>query len=210
VAGAGSRCLAAFIDYCGLAVLFLLWAVFCAALTAAVRASWLAALAIAGAFLLQWGYFAALEIGTGGRSLGKLALRLRVVAAEGAEATAMALLTRNLLRPLDLLAGVPLMILDPLARRLGDRLAGTVVVHDKRRERVLMLGRTPPGWGPREVATAEAFLAQAPELADLGARRELARRLLERVTRDAPAFLAKDQAGDPERALRLALEVEEG
>ncbi|HVT61487.1 MAG TPA: RDD family protein [Thermoanaerobaculia bacterium] len=216
VAGAGSRCLAALLDYLALGLLLLLWALICAVLSMSLRSSWVSALGIGGSFALHWGYFAGIEIGTGGRSLGKMALRLRVVTAEGAEASAMALLIRNLLRTLDLLVGVPLMVFDPLARRLGDRLAGTVVVHERRREGVLMAGRTPPGWGAREVAVTEDFLARAPELADGAVRRFLAERLLERLARDAPAFLDgiggldELRRADPERALRLALAVEEG
>ena len=55
-----------------------------------------------------------------------MALRLRVVTAEGGRPGASALLMRNLVRALDLVFGIPLMAVDPLSRRLGDRLAGTL------------------------------------------------------------------------------------
>ena len=82
-----------------------------------------------------------------------------------------------------------LPIFDPLARRLGDRLAGTLVVHEQRQREVL-LGRVPPGWSAREVAIVESFLARAEELRDAAARDQMARLLLSRMERDAPEMVA--------------------
>jgi uncharacterized RDD family membrane protein YckC len=212
VAGAGSRCLAGLIDICAVAVLELLWVLLCWALMTWVNGSWGLAAAVAGIFLVEWGYFAGMEIATGGRTLGKRALGLRVVTAEGAEAGAGSLLVRNLVREIDYLAGVPLMASDPLARRLGDRLAGTLVVHEERRRRVLLLGRVPPGWAARDVAVVEGFLARAGELHDAAARDEMARRLLARVERDAPELLAglgRPGIEGPVAMLRQALAAEE-
>ena len=213
LAGVGSRCLAGLIDGCGVAVLLVLWGLLCAVLAAGASGAWAVAAAVAGIFLVEWGYFAGMEIATGGRTLGKMAVRLRVVTAEGAAAGRGSLLVRNLVRDFDYLVGVPLMAVDPLARRLGDRLAGTLVVHEER-QRTVLLGRVPPGWSAREVAIVESFLARAEELRDAAARDEMARLLLSRIERDAPELLA---AGlDPRRieapvaALRLALAAEEG
>ncbi|HVR08119.1 MAG TPA: RDD family protein, partial [Thermoanaerobaculia bacterium] len=166
----------------------------------------------AGIFLIEWGYFAGMEIATGGRTLGKMAVRLRVVTAEGAEPGAGSLLVRNVVRDVDYLVGVPLMAADPLARRLGDRLAGTLVVHEERQQSVL-LGRVPPGWSAREVAIVESFLARAGELRDAATRDEMARLLLSRIERDAPELLAgldESRAAAPVGALRQALAAEEG
>ncbi len=197
VAGAGSRCLAGLIDafFVGMAVL--LWLVFCLAVVLGGSRGWGLAAAVAGIFVIEWGYFAALEIATGGRTLGKMALDLRVVSALGAQAGAGALLLRNLLRDLDYLLGVPLMAVDPLARRLGDRVAGTLVVHDRPPLAAAQLARVPAGWGPREVAVAERFLAAEGELADPGFRLGLARQLLARLGRDAPELLAGRGAAAP-------------
>jgi uncharacterized RDD family membrane protein YckC len=210
VAGVGSRCLAGMIDGCGVLLLLVLWVLLCSALAAWVSGTWGLVAAIAGIFVVEWGYFAGMEIATGGRTLGKMALQLRVVSAEGAEAGAGPLLVRNLVRDVDYLVGVPLMAYDPLARRLGDRLAGTLVVHDRRRLSAPLLGRVPPGWGAREVAVAEGFLARARELRDTAARDEMARLLLARVERDAPELVAGLDRGDPVQALRLALAAEDG
>ena len=213
VAGVGSRCLAGLIDAFAVAVLLLLWLLLCWALRASVRGGWGLAAATAGVFVIEWGYFAGMEIATGGRTLGKRALSLRVVSAEGARAGAGSLLVRNLLREIDYLVGVPLMAGDPLARRCGDRLAGTLVVHEDWRRGVLLLGRVPPGWAAREVAVVEGFLARAGELHDAAARDEMARRLLARVERDAPEMLAgldRRAMAEPVQALRRALAVAEG
>jgi uncharacterized RDD family membrane protein YckC len=211
VAGPGPRSLAAFLDYLGLAVLLALWVTFCALLLARLTPTVGTVLLLAGIFLLDWGYFAGLEIGTGGRTLGKLALHLRVVTSEGGTPSPGALLIRNLVRSLDLVFGVVLMAIDPLSRRLGDRLAGTLVIHDRRPEAGPVLGRVPPGWGPRELATVEAFLARAGTLESTALAWELADRILDRIRRDAPELLAGvDTRSDPVAAIRQALRVEPG
>jgi len=212
LAGAGSRCLAGLIDGCGVAVLLFLWLLLCSILAMWVSGGWGLAVGVAGIFLIEWGYFAGMEIATGGRTLGKMAVRLRVVTAEGAEPGAGSLLVRNVVRDVDYLVGVPLMAADPLARRLGDRLAGTLVVHEERQQSVL-LGRVPPGWSAREVAIVESFLARAGELRDAATRDEMARLLLSRIERDAPELLAgldESRAAAPVGALRQALAAEEG
>ncbi|HLX06665.1 MAG TPA: RDD family protein [Thermoanaerobaculia bacterium] len=211
MAGLGSRCLAALIDAVGVAVLLLLWVLLCAVLAMWASRSWGLAIAVAGIFAVEWGYFAGMEIATGGRTLGKRAMQLRVVAAEGAAAGSGALLIRNLVRDFDYLIGVPLMAFDPLARRLGDRLAGTLVIHEGAR-RTVLLGRVPPAWGAREVAIVETFLSRAAELSDAADRDEMARRLLRRLQQDAPELLAglgPPATAEPVAALRQALAVEE-
>jgi uncharacterized RDD family membrane protein YckC len=211
VANIGSRCLAGAIDGCAVTVLLGLWLLFCSVLAFWVSGPWGLAIGVTGVFLVEWGYFAGMEIATGGRTLGKMALRLRAVTAAGAEAGAGALLVRNLVRDVDFLAGVPLMAVDPLARRIGDRLAGTLVVHEGHAPAVL-LGRVPPGWGAREVAVVESFLLRAGGLRDAAARDELAQRLLARVERDAPELLAglgRPGSAGPVAMLRQALAAEE-
>jgi hypothetical protein len=136
-------------------------------------------------------------------------VKLRVVTAEGGTPGAGALLARNLVRSLDLIFGPLLMAVDPLSRRLGDRLAGTLVVHDRPPDAAPVLGRVPPGWGPRELALVEAFLARAGSLDDTAAAWAMADRILERIRRDAPELLAGvDPRRDPIAAIRQALGVE--
>jgi uncharacterized RDD family membrane protein YckC len=209
VAGVGSRTLGGLVDYLCLGLTQVGWLLACSGL-GWLDGSWGIALAVSGIFLLEWGYFAGLEIATGGRTLGKLAVGLRVVTATGASPGAGALLMRNLVRSLDLLFGIPLMALDPLSRRLGDRLAGTLVIYDRRRRQELLLGRVPPGWGAREVAVTESFFARERDLEPQRSR-DMAATLLARVERDAPAFLEgleEVDRRDPVAALRQALQVE--
>jgi uncharacterized RDD family membrane protein YckC len=208
IAGIGSRSLAAFLDYVGLALLSLLWMLLCGLILARLSPSLGIVILVSGLFLIDWGYFAGQEIATRGRTLGKRVMRLRVVTAEGGTPGAGALLIRNLVRTLDVLVGVVLMALDPLSRRLGDRLAGTLVVHDRPLEAGPVLGRVPPGWGPRELAVVESFLARAGEMED-ALRRRMAERILDAVRRDAPELLADAVPGaDPVTALRRALAAE--
>jgi uncharacterized RDD family membrane protein YckC len=211
VAGLGSRSLAAFLDYVGLGLVALVWVVAAVLVTQRVAPGSTAVLVIAGLFLVEWGYFALQEILGGGRTLGKRLLKLRVVTAEGGAAAAGPLLIRNLVRDVDLFCGPLLMAIDPLSRRLGDRLAGTLVVHDRERETAPVLGRVPPGWGACELAVVEAFLARAGTLGDPVVAREMAERILARIQRDAPEFVAGlDPGADPVAAVRQALQAEEG
>lgn len=211
VAGLGSRSLAAFLDYLGLGLVAAVWTLGVVIVAGWVAPGSTAVLVIVSLFLLEWGYFALQEILGGGRTLGKRLLKLRVVTAEGGAAAAGPLLIRNLVRDVDLFCGPLLMAVDPLARRLGDRLAGTLVVHDREREKGLLLGRVPPGWGARELAVVEAFLARAGTLDDPAVAREMAGRILARIRRDAPDFVAGfDPGADPVAAVRQALQVEEG
>jgi uncharacterized RDD family membrane protein YckC len=212
VAGVGSRVLAAFIDYVFVFVGMIAWMVAILTLAATVWPSggWGIALAILGLFLIEYGYFAGIELALGGRTLGKQALGLRVVTRQGGRPGPAALLLRNVVRLVDLLVGVPLMALDPLSRRVGDRLAGTLVVHGRRRELELLVRRLPAGWGGREAAVVEGYFRRARDLEPAHAE-ALARRLLVLVERDDPALL---QAAPPElppaERLRRALGVEGG
>ncbi|HSF41282.1 MAG TPA: RDD family protein [Thermoanaerobaculia bacterium] len=210
VAGVGSRVLAALLDYLVMAFAGLVWLILWVLLFAE-RGPWAIALLLIVFFLLEWGYFAGQEIAMGGRTLGKKALKLRVLTAEGGTPGPGALLARNLVRSLDILFGIPLLALDPLSRRLGDRLAGTIVVHEREREAAPVLGRVPPGWSARELVLVEALLARARVLDDPALVRQMAGRVLQRIAVDAPELLAGiDTRSDPVAALRQALEVEEG
>ena len=115
---------------------------------------------------------------------------LRVVTREAARPGTSAFLIRNAVRTVDLVTGIPLMATDPLARRLGDRLAGTLVVHLQASPRDEALHRTPQGWNAHEAAVLESFLWRAPDMEAFRAER-LARRLLECIQHDDPALGAE-------------------
>lgn len=84
---------------------------------------------IAVTLAIFWGYFPFFEEVWGGRTPGKRALGLRVIQTEGQPVGLGAVLLRNLLRPIDLIAVGPLLILFTTRhQRLGDLAAGTLVV----------------------------------------------------------------------------------
>lgn len=208
LAGLGSRLLAAGIDYFVLAFLWTLALILSLMAVAALKTgiAWGIAILLLVFFLIHWGYFTGFEIGSRGRTPGKMAVGLRVVGREGGTPSVAAFLLRNLLRDIDLLVGALLIALDDRARRLGDRVAGTLVVHDRRPAPELVLGRIPPGWGPREVAVAESLLSRAAEL-ELERARSLAARLLRLIARDAPHLVSAGAAADPIAGLWQALDV---
>lgn len=87
-----------------------------------------------GLFALMWFYPIAFEVLRDGQTIGKQALGLRVVNANGTPVTWIASIVRNLLRTVDFLPflygfGVAASLVDPMSRRLGDMVAGTLVVH---------------------------------------------------------------------------------
>ncbi|WP_426662954.1 RDD family protein [Rhodanobacter aciditrophus] len=93
-------------------------------------------LALLAMFALLWVYWVVCELWLDGQSLGKRALGLRVVNLDGTPVTWLPSVTRNLLRVVDALPGVygvglASTLVDPCARRLGDVVAGTLVVHAK-------------------------------------------------------------------------------
>ncbi|MCM0678880.1 RDD family protein, partial [Micromonospora phytophila] len=116
------------------------------------------AVATVGVILVLVGYPVLFERFNHGRTLGKMAVGLRVVSADGAPVGARQSLTRALvgvavewpglvLPLLSWVAGVTVMLTDRRGRRLGDLVAGTLVVHT----------RTATPWRP--VPTAVPALA---------------------------------------------------
>ena len=197
LAGVGSRTLAAFLDHFLLFLLQALWLTAGLVLLprAGIGTGWMLATLGLGYFLLQWSYFAAFEIGLDGRTPGKQAVGLRVVSQRGGRSSKAAILVRNFLRPFDIVLGIPIMAVDRRSRRLGDFVAGTLVVHHRDQdEETTQLGRHPASWGAREVAVLEAFLRRA-EVLDGGTARELADRLLRWIADSEPDFWSEIEPG---------------
>ncbi len=100
------------------------------------------ALAIFVGFAIYWGYFAIFEIVWSGQTPGKRVAGIRVIKESGRPLNAYEAIGRNFLRAVDMqpgfLYGVGLlcMMLNKQSRRLGDFVAGTVVVHEKASEEV--------------------------------------------------------------------------
>lgn len=108
------------------------------------------------AFVMEWGYFVALEMLMGGQSIGKRALGLRVVSEDGRPLGFAASVLRNLVRAADFLPllyalGIAVMLKDKSFRRLGDMAAGTLVIVEGRRKLLGPLVISPPP-SPQELA----------------------------------------------------------
>ncbi|HXU04121.1 MAG TPA: RDD family protein [Polyangia bacterium] len=100
------------------------------------------------AFILEWGYYVFFETIWSGRTLGKRALSLRVVKEGGYPIGVIDSILRNLLRGADILPlfyviGLFVMGGDSRFRRIGDRVAGTLVVVEERSRVAAALTITP-------------------------------------------------------------------
>jgi uncharacterized RDD family membrane protein YckC len=98
--------------------------------------NWITAAAVFLSFCTYWGYFALFEILWNGQTPGKRQAQIRVISNSGRPITVFEGVSRNFLRAIDSLFfyGVAALAagLDKENRRLGDMVAGTVVVHDTR------------------------------------------------------------------------------
>ena len=88
-------------------------------------------------FLVYWGYPIAFEVWNDGQTPGTRALGLKVVNDNGTPVTWVPSVVRNLLRTVDMLPagygfGLGTMLLDASGRRLGDHVAGSLVVYAER------------------------------------------------------------------------------
>src|SRR5439155_10322840 len=99
--------------------------------------------------VIEWGYFVFCEMTSGGRSLGKALVGLRVVRDGGFPISLRESLVRNLLRLVDVLpwyytVGLVSIVLSRDGKRLGDLAAGTIVVRLDRPEPAPPLPDAPP------------------------------------------------------------------
>ena len=145
VAGIGSRFLAIAID----SLIQLVLPIVCALLLPLVwnlrdsigpRATlWTGAALLASLFLLHFGYFAFFEIRWNGQTPGKRKVGIRVVKDDGRPLSPAECIARNLLRIVDELpglyaVGVLVALLNRRGKRLGDIVAGSLVVRETRLE----------------------------------------------------------------------------
>jgi uncharacterized RDD family membrane protein YckC len=153
LAGIGSRFIAVLLDYLlqGLVIGFLIL-LFALVLSGSagnqlaglskLSSKWLVAVGIAVPFLLEWGYFSLFETFWLGQTPGKRVMRIRVIQQSGRAVSLFESLGRNLVRGIDWLpalyiVGVISMFVTRRQQRLGDLVAGTLVVHERESERPL-------------------------------------------------------------------------
>jgi uncharacterized RDD family membrane protein YckC len=117
----------------------------------------LVAMVVVAQFVVELGYFVFVEWVTGGQSIGKRRLRLRVVRDGGFPIGIRESFVRNLLRAVDSLpwsyvVGIVTILVTSEGKRLGDLAAGTLVVRLDRPLRPAALPEVPP-----EARTAFTF-----------------------------------------------------
>jgi uncharacterized RDD family membrane protein YckC len=140
LAGVGSRFMAALLDTL---IQVLLYAVILAIGLAFVFAGrifsdspkWVVAIVIFAFFIINWGYYALFEIFWQGQTPGKRWAGIRVIKDSGRPINVFESISRNLVRVVDWFpvlygVGVVTMLLNAKHRRLGDFVAGTLVVHE--------------------------------------------------------------------------------
>jgi uncharacterized RDD family membrane protein YckC len=184
LAGLGSRGMACVADYAlqfaVLLVILIGLAIFAALVPHAARAAvseksahdaevWTTAIFVMLIFLFQWGYFGLFEAFWNGQTPGKRLLKLRVIQQSGRQVNLFQSLSRNLLRFVDALPGVyavgiVFLFASKRSQRLGDLVAGTLVVHARAAEaQAAGAGRVFTGWiaesAPQERASLSTGLA---------------------------------------------------
>jgi hypothetical protein len=156
---------------------------------------WIAAILIFAFFLLTYGYFILFEAIWNGQTPGKRLTHIRVIKDSGQPITAIDAVGRNLLRLVDQMPfgygiGVLCAWISPQSKRLGDYVAGTVVVHEKPFETLAspwdasgQLATHQYGANrltPEEFALVETFLSRRDAL-EAGVRYDMAAGIARRI-----------------------------
>jgi uncharacterized RDD family membrane protein YckC len=173
LAGIGSRVLALLVDYhiMGLLLLafWIVWGTFSLGLLSFLSGTntnysnapaWLLAIFVLINFLIFTGYFAFFETVWQGQTPGKRVAKIRVIRDNGRPIRVAQAALRSLLRPIDdlMFIGVFLILFGKWEKRIGDWVAGTIVIREQRPDR-------------RETITvseeAKQLARQLPQIADL-------------------------------------------
>jgi uncharacterized RDD family membrane protein YckC len=156
---------------------------------------WMLAAAVFVGFLLYEGYFAFFEAVWNGQTPGKRFAHLRVMKDDGRPIGVYDALARNLLRIVDQIPGiyaigVIVMLFSKQSKRLGDYVAGTVVVHEQALEAARPFAETGAGAEATALDTSrvsleefqliEAFLQRRDSL-ETGIRRGMAAQIAGRL-----------------------------
>lgn len=209
LAGIGSRFLAILIDTAVQAGVALGMAFLLAALRwvfgfSGLRGAglWATALTLFGYFLLLYGYFAIFEILWNGQTPGKRAIGIRVIKESGRPLTAVESIGRNLMRILDMLpffyaGGLVAMMISKRNKRLGDMVAGSIVIRERTAEDLRpewnapTTGRVPPA----DLAVIDTFLSRRYDMT-MELRERMAEQILERVRANAGVGADDDRSAE--------------
>ncbi len=172
LAGIGNRALALLIDnllvLLGIAFFWFFGTLFATQFVATISPSgytvailWFVAIALLGTFFLSAGYFVLFETLRQGQTPGKRFAQIRVIQDDGRPVGLTQAVLRALLRPIDdvfFIVGAVLILFDQNEKRLGDLVAGTLVIQE---ERILM---------KRAIAlsdSAQSLARQLPVISDM-------------------------------------------
>ncbi len=146
LAGIGNRALALLIDnllvLLGLSFFWFFGTLFATQLATtlspdsyAVAILWFVAIAFLGTFIISAGYFVLFETLRQGQTPGKRFAQIRVIRDDGRPVGLTQSVLRALLRPIDdtfFIVGAVLILFDRNEKRLGDLVAGTLVIQEER------------------------------------------------------------------------------
>jgi uncharacterized RDD family membrane protein YckC len=202
LAGIGSRFMAIFLDsVIQFAALVVVYIVGCSMALAGVSLGkntviWVVAIFVLVFWLVNFGYFALFEIFWKGQTPGKRWAGIRVIKESGRPINTFEAISRNLVRIVDYLPslygiGVVTMFLNSKHQRLGDFVAGTLVVHESSDRTSSLFFNTPQksefsfpqavNLSPQEAELIETFLARRLDI-PLEARQQSGRRIAEMIS----------------------------
>ena len=181
ISGVGSRFLAMALDTLIQAAIYIVLGVTVAVVPVFNKTvgTWWFAIIVLAFFCVYWGYFALFELFWRGQTPGKRLVGIRVIKESGRPVNAIESVGRNLMRVIDSLptmyaTGLVVMLINKKNKRLGDMVAGTIVVHERKRDSERPDWSALDGTGagvPAIVAGIEQVTAADLELIDLFLKR---------------------------------------
>ena len=218
LAGVGSRFLAIALDTVLQVLVFGLLAAVLVGVSAGIGAGWLdrsfgslaPAVVVVLGFCVYWGYFAIFETIWKGQTPGKRYTGIRVIKDSGRPINAFEAIARNLMRAVDGLpvlygVGLVVMFISLQHRRLGDYVAGSVVVRERSAADLRPYIEAAPGSGapayegsrvsPEELLLIETYLQRRHDL-EPDVRLETAAEIATRIRRRVGVEAEPGQSAD--------------